>query len=520
MGRGIAILSLLDASELEELKSWSQILAVLEQSGWVVIDSLRRVSGTAAWQGTGNEQFERLRALAKAATDVEISLSTGFRARLVNEQLECVASPSAVNDYYTGNELELAQRAADGDVEALLQLEGQWRGAITLDLAKALSVGPNEWTWRVVRSYDRLKSIVDAMRWWEIRTALGGDQPVYIVLLDEVPRWFQSASWCCGSLSRLRDPTFDPTNDERASYVTARGGDPGVGVPLPDQLLPVAPHENVGELVDVLRAKAAAACWAWFSNDVAIEEDSSRLAFFGLRRIDALLPPAGVEQVASQLQVIDLFRWTQREPSFDKILAIRQVVSIYSTADFLDLAYDVRRAAEPIYAGLRSDAVAEASSMVQTARQLSVDAARQTLVDLISLSKGLGERVLATLGGLGAIVLASATSNKVPPEISGDLAFAIGSFLIFLALWTLIVEGPTVYLPLKFLKDDVRSAAPSLGSEQMNQILQSPSVRKAQGRVRLIRVLAPAVYAVAAGVAFWVAYPYPTAVWMFLHLRH
>lgn len=518
--RPLMKVSALRPALIESVKIRALAVKQLESAGWESEDLLSRIQLRATWSGEGRAKLDDLAPLMESVASADISTQTGFRIGRAGDGLEVLSAPSALSDYYRGSQLEVAERIRDGDSGAVGLLEADWDASVTIDLARGLFDEPDSYPWKFVRSYDVLVETIGKLAWWELGSLIGSDRPLLVLILDDAPpRNLVTHSVVCCSESRHDAVDLNGVvTSRRQELVIARGEDPGSLV-LPDEVIPHGPHEGVSDLVDLLRARAAAAAWGWLSNSIDPLGEFAELEFFGLQRVRAQLPIAGVPSMTGQVAALSLYRWATSEVSVDKILAVRQVVSIYAGSSFLDCADDVRRAAEPVYLALRRDAVSEALAITREARQIALSSTRVALESSLASAKSVGERALASLAALGALAITAATTENLSDSLVATITLGIGAFALFLAIWNCFVEGPISTFPLKNLRDQISGASLLLSANELDDLTRSTSVRRAWKRVLIIRILAPVIYIAVALFAATLAHPEPKGFWEWVGLR-
>lgn len=505
---------------MERAKKRATEVDRLESLGWESEDSLNRVHLSRRWSGEGRRGLDDLRSVMKFAASADISTQTGFRFGLAGGELEVLSSPSTLSDYYSGTQLETAERIRDGDSRISDDLEADWNGSLTIDLAKGLYDEADGFRWKIVRSYAVVLDAIAKLAWWELGSLISNERPLLVLVLDNAcPRRLITGSLICCSDSRLNGVELDDgLINKRQELAVARGEDPR-GVVLPEEVIPRSSHEGVSDLVDLLRTRAAAAAWGWLSNSIELVDEVAQLEFFGLQRVKAQLSSEGLPLTNDQVQALALYQWATSDVSVDRILAIRQVVSIYGGSSFLESADDVRRAAEPVYLALRRDAVSEALANTREAGRIGLAATRAALEGALASAKSVGERALASLAALGALVITAATSENLSDSVVANIALGIALFTLFLAIWNALVEGPISAFPLKNLREEISSASILMTDGELDVLTKSTSVQNARRRVLVVRILAPTIYIAVAAVAAAVAHPYPKGFWDWIGLR-
>ncbi len=258
-------------------------------------------------------------------------------------------------------------------------------------------------------------------------------------------------------------------------------------------------------LRNALSRRVGALSWSWLSNSVHIDGGTAYLEFFGYRRVafspgDDGVNPRGVAEEAYRL-----YRWATADQSPDRVLAVRQVVSLQPGLELPDRPADVRQAAEPLYRALRSNEVAAVLDTQRQARAIAIDTARQSAEAAQVAAKSATERTIASLGVVAGVVVANATAVLKATDAQ-ELAIAIAVVLCFLAAWTVFIEGPAISRPLRDLRNDFETIARLLDAAERKAILGMSTIKSAARRARVARVSAPIVYLAAAVVSLLIAH--------------
>ncbi len=198
--------------------------------------------------------------------------------------------------------------------------------------------------------------------------------------------------------------------------------------------------------------------------------------------------------------------WALYDASPDRLLAVRQVASLYESPAVFMQPLDVLDGAEVVYAGLRSDAVAEVVRSVREAQGVVLDTVRQTSQSAQDLTKSATERFLASLAALVAIVATSGATGLSQSERRHLMLFVAVTSLILMGSH-LVLEGPTLSLQVRRLPQDLRQGEALLTEHQVSRLLGLPSVNAVKRRVKVIRVVIPAAYALLAVLVLIFGYP-------------
>lgn len=487
-------------------------LSRLDNAGWRLQDSARSI-GLSRDHSPPRDLASAIDPLLDLATDVEILSDTGFALALVGSALEVRQTPQAPEDHYSGADLEAALRARDGDSAAALALPGLWSARATVDLAAPLRSTQPPYSWRVVRDADVVADELAAHAWWDLAsiTRMSTGLPIFVVLSEHPIRVLSTS---LAVVSRDEASGIDlPGADHKIDQLATMSRVSASSIPVPEELVPVLPVLGGHAAEARLRAAGAASALAWLASDVVVEDRVARLEFFGLRRVTCLIGPEGVLDPEHQRSLLALYEWATAEPSPDRFLAVRQVASVHEGDQLTAGGDDIRRAAEPVYRALRSDAVAEVFASQRQARQAGFDAARESADAVLAAAKAVGERTLAALAALGGLVIARATSTSVTPELIGQLGLGVALFTLSLAIWSVVIEGPTISLPVKTLDSDLKQVGDLLSDSERAAVLGMERVTRARKRALLVRVASPLAYLFVSLIALWVAHPEPDGFW-------
>jgi hypothetical protein len=268
----------------------------------------------------------------------------------------------------------------------------------------------------------------------------------------------------------------------------------------PESLWPVTPGSG-DALTEAIASRATALAWARLADGFTPTGTVGRLEFFGFRRIVAEIPPEGITSTDAQKDTAALYKWASQPSEDDRLLAVRQVCSLYPDGGFVERAADVLRAAEPIYAGLRREAVAEVFAAQREARTVALTAARQAADAALTAAKSVGERTLAAVAGIGGIAVARAASTPVDAALAANLLLGVSVYTALLSLWSIFVEGPTMTTSLRSLEADLMVVGDILTKDQRREIATQSLVLAARRRAWIVRIAAPLAYAVVAIVA-------------------
>jgi len=490
------------ALDLEPFLSAGRALETLTNVGWVVYDVINdvRVSKTTHDCAAALAELAPLR---PAIGDIEaVGERAGYeiRLRMVGGVMEVVSlpdvDPHALFD--AGEDLENALRAWDRDADAAQVLPVNWRVTAYLSLDGLI---PKDADFEMRMAFDA-DTIVTAFTSASLPTLNrlvppGGARRVYLSLRGK------AAPLHLGTFSLATSGATNPVRLPRPAAPLAgetAALQQGLGLLGPHCLIPLAPTgATPSEWEPVVRrsvAAAVAATWALLASGVEVAGDKVSLDFLGFKRIKLVLPDP--KELAPEVigAVLKLREWALQDTSPDRLLAVRQVVSLYEHDDAFEHAQDIQdiqASAEIIYIGLRSDAVAEVVKSSRDAQALANDTVRQALKSSQDLVKAATERFLAGLVATGAVVIANANRN-LSDDVSRNLILLLACFFGVLAIVAVFVEGPLLSLQMKHLAADLRTGSSLLTEKQRQAVVDSPSVHATWVQIRIVRVAIPVLH--------------------------
>jgi hypothetical protein len=491
--------------DLRAVEAASRDIDRLRATGWSFVDQPHRilVEGEVASPGEARVSlacFENaLTALRVRGTYGEFWIELG----LFHDKYEVVQllDGNLERFFEEPGEREAARRLEDREPDAALELPLTWRASADLDLGRLPPVVEGLDV-RVVLSSEWLTSEVnDAGITGLMRLVpAGGLRRVYVALSVS----HEAAHF--GSIS------FVGLTDE-ADVPLASNPLPGEDVvngsltPPPSALSPLGQVESGGPWAGVARICAAAfVASTWHRFATSVQEKGQVVEFLGFKRVAARLPLPEQLLGATIVDTQRLYRWAFQDLSPDRLLAIRQVVSLYQDDVALLRPEDVLASAEVVFVGLRTEAVAEVLRGTREAQAQAADSVRQSLKAVQDLTKSATERVLASLVAVAAVVAAHST-RTLSDEVGRNLLLIVAAFLLLLALFDVILEGPLLSLPLRKLDEDLREGNPMLTETQQQRAVQLPSVLATRRRVLLLRLVVPATYlGLATAIVIW-GYP-------------
>lgn len=460
----------------------------LQDAGWQVGDATGGMWIEA--RAEGEDPTSALHALTSLGPAL-----TAFRARgrrrgfdvvigLVRGELEVLETPSVDpdSDFDEPEERDHARRVVDREVDAALALPLDWTvtAEIRLDL---LMTCPSSIDCRVVQRPETVTSSIELLG-----PALGGfvgqdgKRRVYLVA-DAVGALHLGTLSVCPLRQQIEvPPPLQP--------LPAESGAPFAGAVWPHQLVPQMLGSE-GEWIDtaiMLYRVFVLAVWRSLATSVPAPDV---VEIVGFKRVVATVPATRDLELSVVEGTQRLYRWAFQDLSPDRQLAVRQVASLYDADELLVHPAEITASAELVFIGLRTDAVAEVMRASRDARREAHEAVRQTLKNVQDSTKSAGERLLASLVAIGAVV-ATYSTKALDESVGRNLMLAVAAFLVFLALTSIFLEGPLLSLPLKHLTGDLRASA--LRVTTVDDLADLPSVAATRKRVAIVRAVVPGTY--------------------------
>jgi hypothetical protein len=498
---------------VERIRQITIALANFEASGCAVVDQLRVCMVTMP--PAESEGIPRRTLIDAVADSADVHLR--FRREQVSFELDATAhgplqftsgptgDPAAV---FSGEELNRAHRAWAGDTDAAQSLRGEWSGDLSVNLAAPLQQQENgSRAWRAVRKTAVITKALAAYPWWRTGELIhDGGRAVVITVVDESGVSAQTPAFAVVSLDQLTGtgPMPGGVGQRRAQVESSSAAQVPDGLPLPEELELGTGSAGADLLADALRPRAEACAWAWLSNAARVSAGTVTLEYFGYRRRAFSLGPAGYTGAGGQ-RALRMYEWATAEPSPDRVLAIRQVVSLYEQDHLPDRPEDIVRAAEPLYRALRAGEVAAVLASQRQARSIAVDAAQESAEAAQTTAKSATERTIASLAAVVGIAVANATA-VLSVRDSRAIAIGIAALFVFLALWAVFIEGPDMRAPLDSFTADLPVIGHLLPPADQAAILDMHALKKASEAVRRVRIAAPSVYIAGALITIGVAY--------------
>lgn len=431
-----------------------------------------------------------------------------YELRLVNNQFEVARTPDADPESLFESETDQAdaRQARDLDADAALRLPLAWTITGTFALDKAVRASPGvsvaaALTTAVVAEYVLATDLATVGRLAPSRTrrVLVAMEPAPAVHVGQLTVIGLSDPGTVGKVA-LPDPELLPGEADDADAPPPAGV--LLGADGPDLQTGPATGPWAGAVAHT-RKIAAQLAWQALASDPAA---APVLEFYGYKRVTLTLPTLDAWTEQQTEDALRLRRWAFAESSPDRLLAIRQVVSLYDGDEALENARDVQASAEVVYTGLRTDAVAEAVKSNREAYAQAQDTVRQAVKNAQDLIKSAAERLLATLASIGAVVIARANTT-LSDHTSRGLMLLIAGFLILLAVASAVFEGSLLAQPIRCLGDDLAHQASLLSDAQREKVTQTPSLLATRKRLNALRWAVPGLYLVFAVAIIAVGYP-------------
>lgn len=506
--------------DLGPLQAPAELIKALTHAGWSAQDTRTTISLKRSDIEDVSSDLELLDAFGTALVGVRVvGMLNGLTIELgrVGGTYEVRSLPEArPEDLFDVPDLELARNAWDRDADAALALPFTWQINAEVGLDRLLSLPP-EVDVRISLTAASVNAVMAKMTLGELGTFVPalGVRRVYLAF-DAAPEPLH-----LGSLTFTGLATDDSGPDTAPFTLVVPGPAeplPGEGenrrsggteLPLPVCLLPVDGADTIGTWQAVRtrgEALAALIVWAMVASEVVIDGSEYLLEFRGLKHVAMTLPDPSLLDASAIAAAITLRSWVFHDASPDRLLAVHQVVSLYQDTDALWHADDVLDGAEIVYAGLRSEAVAEAIRSTREAQGQIFDAVRQALKAVQDLAKSATERFLAALVAIAAVVVANA-NDSLSDHAGRNLMLSVAAFLTLLSLVAIFVEGPLLSLPLDNMESDLQLGTPLLTHDQRKQLVELPSVSATRRKIILLRILIPAVHLALAVLIVVFGYP-------------
>jgi hypothetical protein len=442
----------------------------------------------------GRSLIEQLRPLSAVTVDARLIGRRGsdqVRLRLTSDlELSLIELPTASpRDLFDDRqEQNLAEEAWRGEVSKFLDLPWSWSLEAELALHRLVGGLPEGHDARVTLAASTIHSALTSVPAWELGTLLP-DEPsrrVFIAL---------DAQFDFAHLGRLTltGPLGEFGPGTSPSAVAGEHQPDLPNLPHPGDLIGAEPEAPTATIwrstVEHLRVAAGIAAWCELASEARPRTDHVRVIFRGLRRLSITIEAPIPDPDA----VLALHSWTFAERSPDRVLAVQQVASLQNPHELLGSASDLRDSADIVYAGLRSDAVAEAVKGYRDAHASTLNTMSQASKTVQEMTKSATDRAFAALVAIGGVLIANA-SKALTDEVGRHLLLLVAGFLVLLAGWSLAVEGPLIGSTFKHLKSDLSRGSPLMTTEQIDRLVAMDSVTATGGRAKLVRVAIPTMY--------------------------
>ncbi|HEX4445038.1 MAG TPA: hypothetical protein VHZ81_15815 [Galbitalea sp.] len=479
-------MTVIETLDLAPLIPLREALIQLSLDGWSIQDDggIIRVNGSILtspleWAGVPDlEKYSSRRQAIGVRRGYTVSVDT------VNGVWEITDLPEILPEQlFDSEQLADANKVWERDTSALAGLHLDWRVEIDLDPAKAVSgsdVAQLDVSWSA--------SHIDGLFANDVVSALTrlipkqGRRTFLALNGREEPAIFGAVT--LATLQGLGDTrlSINPPNPPLP-------GETQIDSELtPSQTLLVSGRFEQWPIASkTLSFAASATTWG----AIATSTTEGELEFFGYKKVRFSLPMTWTdEEIAG---AIKLRSWAFGEISPDRILALRQIISLYNEPPF-KFVEEILSSSETIYLGLRSTAVIEAvrdARDVETRTQQAVQQSSQASVDL---AKSAGERVIAGLAAVGAAAIANVTQVLSFSVTTAILAFICGYFLAMLVLF-LLIDFRAVGLPIKELDSETFVHSSFVRPDALAEMTSSPMVRGAKGLVLRARIAISSLYA-------------------------
>jgi hypothetical protein len=495
--------------DLAPLEETADAFAQLRGQGWTTTDGVGSVAAAMDPAPDPAAALRQLTGLLPAALNVEAVGSLSGSRRLVvklsdgiPEVLEnLLGDPRELFDERSAQDDAVA--AGNDNAAAALRLPLEWRVHGTFSLAKLVDL-PDGVELAVSLAVSTITEHVLGVDAATVDLLATRGRRTVLVALDAQ----EHALFGSVALAGIPSSAVDMTIQLKALKLLK--GEESADPPPPAALLPQPGHSVPAvwqSAADHLGILAAQLLWRAIATSEKINEEQVTLTFHGYKKSSFDLPAAASWHPSQVDEAMQLRAWALYDASPDRLLALRQVVSLYdSSAGPFEHAADVQASAEVIYNGLRTEAVVEAVKSSREAHAQAQDAARQTVKNATDMVKGAVERMLASLVAVGAVLMANA-GRVLPDDIGRLLVLLIAGFLLLLAASSVLLEGPLLALPAKKLKEDLDHQAGLLTDTQRTKIDQLPSLVSARCRTNTVRWVVPLVLTFFAVVLFFYGHP-------------
>lgn len=290
--------------------------------------------------------------------------------------------PTPLEDYYFDDQLTAVEDLIAGNQAALERLGTGWKAEFTIDLATPLRLAQADVEWRVILTPQPIEAVLGSLPWWQLTDLFPAETgTLVVVVLQDGPERVEAPALVLATHDALDAPLRIVESRLLREELRRRAGQDRPSLPTAEEVHGMSANlSSLAPSVELLNARSAAIAWSWLSNSCRIGDELAELEFVGIRSNIAHLPKDGLIEPASHPGVWELYEWVRQDDLPDRFTAIRQVAALQDPKSLLKSASQVRRAADPIFIGLRSEAVSEVLKTQREARAASVMVARQTLV--------------------------------------------------------------------------------------------------------------------------------------------
>jgi hypothetical protein len=479
--------------DLSALRDLPELIDELESSGWK-FNQVDFIVAATTEATKPSEAIARLAPFAEAIITVDavhMISSQPFRlTRTASGALEVASTPNfAPDDLFAGNELLTAQNAWEGDAAAAETLEWSWSVSCQLDLSRLVNADGNRMD--VALRPDAVEAAFESVDFEDLKRLVPKGGRRVFVSLDGDAEPLNAGAISILSLSTQLDMVVLP--DRTVELPGERPRSIDTAIPSPTSLLPSDTGTSWSTVRQSLSRAAALATWI----QIADKFETPHVEYLGFKRTVFDLPSIGEFSQEAAAATLRLRTWAFAEESPDRIMALRQVISLYTDPGPFDSADEVRYSAEPLYVGLRSDAVAEVVRSFREAQTYALDVVHETLQATQSALKSTVERLIAGGIAVAGTIIAN-ISAKVPAETTNWLLAGVGAFFLMLLAVFFVVESPALGLPLENLDDDLGKSAGLLPAARRTELVSSKSVVATRTRVTVVRLTVAFVYGLAA----------------------
>ena len=486
---------------LKPLTTALLIIETLRARGWRLADQWTGIVCNAP-VASPDTAYTTLQVLEPSVANLTVRGTYGdfhVTLKLVQGQFEVVDVPEGNLERFFDDrdEKALAAQLHDRDTEAALQLPLVWQARAELDLGCLVDSGPGT-EMRVVLSQEWLTAAIEKAGPLAATALIPppGHRRVYVATDGpNLSAHFGAVSFAGIVDALMLPPRVAPLPGERAAPLEALL-EPAAFIPFDAEL--GGPWERIARVV---ACAFVASTWHRLANSITLK--GSGIEVVGFKRVNPLLPrPSDMteELIAGTRRVYD---WAFQDLSPDRLLAVRQVVSLYDRNAALHQPADVLESAEMVFVGLRTHAVADALQNMRDAQARAAESVRQSLKSVQDMLKTATERLFASLAAVAAVLIANATP-RLADHVARELLLAVALYLLVLAVAHALLEGPLLSLPLRTIKNDLAQAQPTLNEDQLNRATGLESMHATKSRVLVVRWLVPIVYILlAAAIGQW-----------------